>query len=134
MTSLAFPERRVLSVDLYPRVTASYRSGAWSEYDQDWMSRTLAGFHHKRQARVDAVGRFLGLLRCHRYAITLSVVLKVIFGLRSGLWLQLDVRFPEKQFVRFRNHSDAKTSVHFEDCRGATWETACIDVRPFTIR
>lgn len=30
---------------------------------------TFAGFHHKRQTRVDAVGSLLRLLWCHRCAL-----------------------------------------------------------------
>jgi len=66
MTSLAFPDLRLFSVDLYPRVTLErvLASDLASRVQED----SLSTLHHKRQARVDGVGRLLSFLGGHRCA------------------------------------------------------------------
>ena len=69
MMSLALPERRLLRVDLYPRVTVHEMSVSVAHIDAvagcRWAARTLSRLHHKRELGVDGVGILLALLDGH---------------------------------------------------------------------
>lgn len=79
MTSFALPDRRVLRVDLYPRVTdrKTFSDRLCTQAEVDLLSgflRTFTRFHDKRQTRIDAVSIFLGLFGRH-----------FVDGVRSGV-------------------------------------------------
>lgn len=62
MISLALPDRRLLRVDLYPRVTEAKVSIWHKNVGCEWQQRTLARLHNKRQLGVDGVRVLLVLL------------------------------------------------------------------------
>lgn len=87
MTSLAFPERRDLRVDLYPRVTAKAEESVLLL--PDWMraKQTFAGFHDQRQTAVNAIRGLLRLFGCGCHLCLRSGTNEIDCGILDGCGL-----------------------------------------------